>query len=57
MADRDGFPLVIAGRLGKGKIVFAGFSPVDAASETELPELKGLEKKVLINSLKWFNSK
>lgn len=54
MVDRDGAPVVIAGKFGKGKVVFAGFTPTDAQTDAELPEMDGFERLVLLNSIQWF---
>lgn len=54
MADRDGLPVVIAGRVGKGKVVFAGFTPTDARTEVELSEMEGMERQVVLNAIRWF---
>jgi hypothetical protein len=52
VVDNHKKPVVVAGRFGKGKVVFDGLAPFDDKTESEV--MNGFEEEILLNSLKWF---
>ena len=51
--DGNDNPVVIVGNFGKGKVVFDGTIPYDATTETELKEITGIQKDILLNFIQW----
>jgi hypothetical protein len=52
VVDNQGQPVVVAGMLGKGKVVFDGLAPL--SDKAGIKTMSKLEEEILLNSLKWF---
>lgn len=59
-ADTQDNPVVIAGEIGKGRLIYNGTLPGSISTwnspvETEKPEIKDKELQLLVNSIRWLS--